>query len=302
MKPSLLFAAVLLSVGFAKVSMAGPLVSNGACKLTDVQVTSVTPLVPGGTSTVVPSPTGNANACIGAVTGNDDVSKLEGNLGLENVGFLNDKELFPNYGAFLEQEDLQDIGTPGSFVDPGWIFVQKIDFNDNGTITEEFGSMSKSLGEGNDKETLTFTFSSVLSIKFNEGSSSSGTFIYSPPTNNPQELVDILGFERFFDQLAIVFKSANGFAIYNFTLEQFSLAPVIGTEAVNYEFAGTWDMSNTLRTRNNRNAAGLSHVTLWLRDPRGPTTYNVPEPSTALLAFAGLGLMLSSRIRSSRKA
>jgi len=266
------FSTAALAFGGIVLSAA---VNAAPCSTLDVQVTKVS--IQGTDKSVdLSSAPIAANACLGADAGNDYVGVSENNLGWLGDGWLNDTSVFGPYGAFLEETDLQDLKTPGSPVDPGWIFVGKTDFKDDLSI-EKFTAGSVSDG------TLSYTFSSdILQVNMD------GTFTYKPPATNPQVLMDILGANKFFDQLAIVFKGGNYHAIYNFTLASFGglLTPVVGTTAPNYAFHGTWDMSKTLINNGGR-PAGLSHVSLWLRDPTFVTT-EVALPAILLLFALGL--------------
>lgn len=243
------------------------------------------------------NPAAPASACLGVYPGNDDVSQLGENRGIRDIGFLNDTNFFGPDGAFLEESDLLDIDGIGGANDPGWIFVGKIgDSTQNGIISK--GGVS-----------YNFDISSILSLsncKNKEGNTTScsgnavsGEWLYQPPQYNPQSLLNILGADKFFDQAAIVFKSGNSFAVYNFTLNSLGLPPVIGTADENFKFKGTWDMSQLLIS-NGGQAAGLSHISFWLRDPypKGPAG-SIPEPSSlVLIATIGLlGLVFVNRYK-----
>lgn len=80
-----------------------------------------------------------------------------------------------------------------------------------------------------------------------------------------------------------MFKSGDQFAMYNFTIGDLGLDPVLPGD-FNYAFTGTWDMSTTL------NGHGLSNYSLWARDPIEPT--DIPEPSA--LALLSLALLVST--------
>lgn len=272
-------SALILCVASSFNANAGLLDGNSLCDVMDVQVTEITKQdnsLPIALDSSVP-----ASSCLGAFSGNDDVSQLGNNLGYKDVGFLNKTDLFPQYGAFVGIDDLQDLRTPGEFVDPGWIFVGKKDIGGNyqqGTVTS--GSQSYTFAEN------------LFQIDFGNPalcpkSSTCGTWSYTPPMTNPQVLMDILGANKFFDQAAVVFKSGTQFAIYNFKLSDLLLPPVIGTEDANYMFSGTWNMFNTLQ-HDNGNSPGLSHASLWLRDPSFTPPTEVPAPATLFMLALGL--------------
>lgn len=268
---------------------------NALCDVMDMQITSVTKQ--DGSFSADFDPGLNATACLGSYRGNDSVNELTTkygtNLGLKDVGFLNNTSYFPDYGAFVDESDLQDLKTPGEFVDPGWIFVGKKDFGNNGAVTKNTrGTISKTI----DNKEYSYTFAEDLfSISFGNPelcikASSCGTWSYTPPKKNPETLMKILGANKFFDQAAVVFKSGTQYAIYNFRLSDLGLPPVLGTEDANYAFSGIWNMYKTLtHGKDGKQPPGLSHVSLWLRDPSFVPTQQVPEP-TSLLMFA-LGVL-----------
>lgn len=288
LKPSLLACTAALLFGFSASSSADLINGRALCDVLDVKVTNLSKQ--DGTLSMDLDPAQSASACLGAYSGNDSVSGLGNNLGLKDVGFLNDTSLFPQYGAFVDQADLQDIGTQGVFEDPGWIFVQKVEFADNGDTTTELGTITR--------EDLYYTFDdNLLSVGVDDGTTS-GSFTYKPPVNNPQVLLDILGADKFFDQVAVVFKASDQFAIYNFKLSDFGLPPILGTTDANYMFSGVWDMSTTL-FNNAGGAAGISHISLWLRDPSAPNVTQVPTPSTMILLLIGFLLLMFYRVSGS---
>ena len=268
------------------------------CQVSDVQVTSVQKQN-GDPVFVLPDPQ-DASACLGAYAGNLSTSGLGSNLGYDGQGYMNDKTLFPDFGAFITEGELQDLEFDDQFNDPGWIFVGKQN------MKEDVSFKPETLTDPNDP-TKTYTFTSDIlkmqNCKDKNGAALpncsadavSGEWVYKPPQLNPASLMAILGIDKFFDQVAVVFKSSDQFAIYNFKLSDFDLDPVVGLTDANYIFTGTWDMSKTLINNGNQ-SAGLSHFDLWLHDPVvGTTTPNirVPEPTTiAIFGISLLGLRL----------
>lgn len=112
-----------------------------------------------------------------------------------------------------------------------------------------------------------------------------GTWTLTPPKTNPDQLLSILGANKFFDQAALLLKGSTEYAIYNFSLSAAGLPPVIGDDP-NFKFEGTW--STNALTNNGGNTPDLSHAILAFRDPTGGEVIGVPEPTT--LALMGLGL------------
>jgi len=248
-----------------------------ACQNSDVLITTVELL--DGNNIVIPVQE-NATDCLGAYEGNDSAVVAQ-NLGYDDDGWLNeegDNVPWDGPGAFIGEADLLDLDGDGDADDPGWVLVGK----DDGQ-----GFIGETSSDGNSSYTFINDLITFDNCKDQDGATSqciggnsvSGTWAYTPPAQNPDELTNLLGGE-FFDQVAVVFKAGNAFAIYNFTIADLELPPVFAGD-YNFAFTGTWDISDVLADK------GLSHVTFWARDPVGAT--EVPEPST-------LGLLLLSSL------
>lgn len=253
-----------------------------ACQYIDVQITTIELLGDGGGVTTLPVPE-NASDCIGAIKGNNsEFIKPTVNRGYDEDGWLNEEDYngyWDGPGAFVNEADLLDLDGDGDVDDPGWIYVSES--NNAGTM----------IGQTIPDSTQSYKFIDNL-ITFNnckdqdgvdtacfadDGNAVSGEWVYTPPAQNPDELTRLLG-GSFFDQVAVIFKAGNAFAMYNFSITALGLDPVLAGD-YNFAFTGTWDISDVLADK------GLSNVTFWARDPIGAT--EVSEPST-------LGLLLLS--------
>lgn len=279
---------------FSFKSMAGPLKGPQPCDIWDMQVSKVRAV--GSDNWLELTPNVNALGCIGSFTGNNSSFYEPANnadyynLGFKNDGWMNfygDKSNYWNTdGAFITNKDmLQDLQGLGA-IDPGWIQMGKDDGN---------GFVADSSRKGNDSYTYEQTVFSMNNCKDKNGNTSScvggnavsGNWLFSPPVLSPEALFKILG-GTFFDQMAVVFKSGNAFAIYTFSINQFAdigLVPILPGEQ-KFEFAGSWDMSKTI-LNNGGQAAGLSNYSLFGRDPTGGVS--VPAPAT--LGLMGLALL-----------
>lgn len=268
----------------------GNQVTPPPCNVADIQITSYQKQDGSAAQTVAPI---NATACYGAFSGNDDVSNLGNNLGYDNVGWLNqESQYWPGKpGAFVENADLQNLQGLGN-IDPGWIFFGKYtagDFDPSSSSKSGFGTYDYasdliSLSNCKDKNGGAVPCSGGDVVK--------GEWVYKPPVTNPQQLLNMLGTDKYFDQVTVVFKSGNMFALYNFNIASLGLPPVVGTTDENYLFKGVWDMSTTLI--NPGGGAGLSHISVWGRDPVSDTPPPPPVDVTVStpLTLVGLGLLL----------
>lgn len=261
------------------------------CSLDDVQITEIK-RQDGSPALALPNAANpiNATGCLGAYEGNDIVN-VGDNRGFLNDGMLNNTDMFPDYGAFLTAEDLLDLQGTGTPQDPGWVFVGKIDYDeDTGAETYTNGTTTNGI------DSYTFSIGDILMLHFTDSGMKAGTFTYKPPQTNPQALLDVLGANKFFDQAAVILKASTQWAIYNFKISDLGLPPVVGTVATNFMFSGTFDLSGTFLAGSDKNpqTPGLSHASLWLRDPFG-TTSTIPTPGTLMSLLLGLGLLLAGR-------
>ena len=280
-KNTFAFVILLLSTS---VAFAGHLPPT-ACNVADLKLESIQ-LLDG--SPVVNVPPISASECYGAFKGNNSLftKPTNGNLGYDNDGWLNSESAFwPGPGAFIEEGDLLDLDGEGDIDDPGWIYLGKDEGNGFKGETSSDGVNSYSFIDD------LLTLSNCLDK--NDASTGcvgeeavKGDWAWTPPSTNPQALLDLLG-GMFFDQVAIIFKSGNQFAIYDFNIGDLGLDPVLAGD-FNFAFTGTWDMNTTL------NGHGLSNISLWARDPIIET--EIPEPSTLTL-FSLMILFIAQRKR-----
>lgn len=298
-KPLSAASKLLLTGGLLSVSAhASALVS---CNTADVKITSVSrysdTTSDATLSTITPpGATWNAANCAGAFSGNDGFYPST-NLGYAGDGLLNGgpqnqsgSTLFPG-GAFITpQYPLQDLNKDGQVNDPGWIMLGKFEQQTkNGPW-----AFSPSTVGGSSAIVLGSFFTATVT------GAGTGTWAFSPDATVAQRTSTLLG-RNYFDQFALVFKAADSFSVYDFTPAQFGMeAPEVDDPVMNW--SGTYDVSGTLRTGGKdglKNPAGLSHISLWVRDPtQTAQTSHVPEPSTLAL----LGLSAAALIRTRRQA
>lgn len=257
--------------------------SLNSCTLGAVTVTSVTLAANGA---AVPTPTAlpiDYKNCYGAFAGNDQPYPTT-NLGYLNDGLLNGEpqkfqgpgtggDLFGN-GAFLNDPYAPyDLNGDG-LADPGWIFLGKIENPATGTF-DPVDKIGNATG---------IVWSSFFTATFENGV---WKWAFTPDKDVAARAGVVLG-DNYFDQFALVFKQSNGFAAYNFTGEQFGITHPDADDPI-LNFYGTADLSDVF------GSSGLSHISLWARDP-GFNNNDVPEPgSLALLGIALLGLVARQR-------
>lgn len=282
------------------VSAAGLILGSGLlgasayaapCQTSDVRITSVyqfsdttaaatlSQITPAGFTTA-------AAACAGSFSGND-TSRLGSNLGYAEEGLLNGavqtsapKEVLFSGGAFITPDyPLQDLKGDGTANDPGWILL--------GKFTPGEGFATEAIG-GNSGIVRSSFFSAT------ETSAGQGTWAFTPDAAAAARAATALG-NNWFDQFALVFKAGNELAVYDFTPALFGAASPLSTDPIMNWF-GSYDVSKTLT--NGSEAFGLSHVSLWARDPG-----HLPEPSTfALLGLAACALAWARRQRRGQAA
>ena len=292
--------ATLLGLA-ASSAIAGQVTTLQPCHTTDVVVNGIAQYdstAPGavlGATQAVSSPMGNAAACIGAYSGND-TEYPQTNLGYYGDGLMNggttgpsagSQQLFPN-GAFSQLYTPSDLNGAGP-LDPGWIMLGK--YEDDAFAPKQIGNLTN---------VVLATFFSLTMT-----SDHSGTWSFTPDAEVAKRAESILG-KNYFDQFMIVFKSGDAWAAYDFTGAQFGLDNPSADDPI-YNFFGTWDTSGTLQNcttkvhpktgveETNCNAAGLSHITLYARDPGA---FDVPEPAS--LALIGVALAGLSTVRRRR--
>lgn len=281
-------ALLIVVVGFQ--ANATLLTNCPAVKLTNVQTN-------GGFN--VPLPVSlpiNSAYCYETVDGNDDANVGSTNLGYKGEGYLNTAQngLWGETGAFTTQDELQDLRTKGVFEDPGWVYFGK---NTNGVFDPATSSKD---GKSYTYTADLFTLSNcrdkdeVLDVECKDGDFVRGEWQLKPPANNPAALLALLGADRFFDSIAIIFKGGTEHAIYNFSVKQLGLASGIGTSSENLVFKGVWDMRDVLKNGGGK-VPGLSHVTVWGRDPQ--TTALVSAPAALTLFSLGLMMLFGRRLK-----
>jgi len=289
-------ATLILSASLVAAAGTAQAASVLPCSVGDVKITSVAQysgITAGATLTTLASGLSmDAAACAGAYSGNDGYYPSE-NLGWQNDGLLNGgfqvstgNVLFPG-GAFItDTYPLSDLDNDGAVDDPGWVMLGKFD--------PEKGTFSPSAVGGDSSIVLSSFFTATVD------GAGKGTWAFTPDATVAERTRGIFG-NNYFDQFALVFKSANAFSVYDFTAEQFGVThPSVDVPIMNW--FGTYDVTNTLRTGGKdgvKNPAGLSHITVWARDPASPTpSTSVPEPGTlALLGIAALGALRVGRQR-----
>lgn len=298
MKTTMKFSAMALVLAGGLFSASAQATLTGIqCNIADVKVTTISQYS-GTTATSTlntvyasPAPAIVSADCAGAYAGNDGFYPTT-NLGYAGDGLLNGgvqvatgEVLFPNPpGAFTTATyPLHDLDGDGQVNDPGWIMLGKFE------PLAGLWSFSPNAVGGDLSIVLSTFFTATIT------GDGKGTWALTPDATVAQRAEAILG-KNYFDQFALVFKAGDEFAVYDFTAEQFGVAHPSADDPI-LNFFGTYDVSNTLRVggRNgDKNPAGLSHISIWVRDPGA--TLEVPEPGMlGLLGVALFGIGLARK-------
>lgn len=227
-----------------------------------------------------------ASDCIGLYKGNNEgKGKPKNNIGELGDGFLNGgkfKHKGKNYSfdelPFITESDLQDLDNDGTATDPGWIHLAN--FSTNGSGSYSHIQPNKASGTN---------IADLLRIDLDCANNKSCIWSLKTDIDIIDNVQDILG-EATFDQLAIVIKASNRFAVYDFNFKD-----IFATEYVNdngffdplfpdnafgtpFTLTGTLASSDFLNKKDK--VQGISHVTFLARDP---AAVSIPEPSTILI-------------------
>jgi hypothetical protein len=246
----------------------------------------------------------NASECIGIYDGNDNV-QTGNNIGEFKDGFLNGENSILTGYEFIDglidgnvnpwyDGDPLDIDGDTDATDPGWINLGKFDVDNNSL--EEDKKVTSFDG------TKSLWISDVLELTFTCLGGSECTSInwtLATDIDIVETVREVMG-RSTFDHLAFVTKAGNatidkktgevkkgdqGWAIYDFNFYE-----IFGKEAPGaFNFETAYSLSGSIDIKDSGDfSAGLSHLSIWARDPLAPSN-TVPEPST--LAIFALGIM-----------
>jgi hypothetical protein len=301
----ILSLACISQLSYANLIVTGDCnVSNAT--LTSVQISNLD--ISAGTGDSVPTTANllqggpyNASECIGIYAGNDN-TQTDNNIGEFEDGFLNGQNSILTGYEFIDglidgnvnpwyDGDPLDIDGDTVATDPGWINLGKLEIDENDLDKDELEDDKKVTSFDGTKslmisDVLEFTFSCL-------GSNECSTINWTLTTDIDiaETVREVMG-RSTFDHLAFVTKAGNdnpdqGWAIYDFNFyEIFGKETIAGNNVFDFETA--YSLSGAINIKPDDFSAGLSHLSIWARDPIGTST-TVPEPST--LAIFGLGLI-----------
>jgi len=279
-------------------------VSNAT--LTTIQISNLD--ISEGTGDIVPvSPNllengpYNASECIGIYAGNDS-DQTANNIGEFEDGLLNGEDSILTGYEFIDDlvgglpgfydGDPLDIDGDTIADDPGWIHLAKFDVDENSTTYSDVTNYDQS---------QSLLISDVLKLTFSCSGNECATINWTLTTDIDiaQTVEEVLG-RSTFDHLAFVAKAGSGngngnqddkgWAIYDFNFYEIFANETPGA----FNFDTAYSLSGSLNIKPGDFSAGLSHLTVWARDPKALTT-QIPEPSS--IAIFGLSLVLLSMRR-----
>lgn len=249
----------------------------------------------------------SASECIGIYAGND--SQLEShltphlNIGQSGDGLLNGGGPLTG-NEFIDglvdgvanpwfDGDKIDIDGDGNATDPGWINLAKFDVDNNSTSYKSITNYD---------ETISLLISDVLTFTFEcvhvGGDCSSINWTLTTDIDIAETVGTVLN-RSTFDHLAFVTKAGSGnqngqgnqddkgWAVYDFNFYE-----IFGSEAPGaFNFETAYSLAGSIDVKPGDFSAGLSHLTVWARDPINEPTTTVPEPSTIVLFVFSLMLV-----------
>ncbi|MCL2636457.1 MAG: hypothetical protein FWD50_07535 [Betaproteobacteria bacterium] len=285
----------------ASADAAAQAISENNCKTSSVTITGITKSDGGDVVWAKPI---EATSCFGLVRNNTDgthqpgndsgyLSNPDPNKGYAGDGLLNGQEFkhgsnlydFINPGQFIDVGQMQDLSGNGVADDPGWIYLGK---SENGQWL------------AHDQP---FDIGSIVTFKMgpctvgSAGDCKGGTWTLETSLDIIEKTQAELG-RNAFDHLAIILKSSDAFAIYDFDFNYLAEAMLAAGGDFDFEtpytFTGTWSTQDFTNTGNG-SVQGISHISVWARDPLPPDTPDNPVPVPGTLALTALGLILLGR-------
>ncbi len=317
MKLLMQLVCMLALLLFSFSASATTMCSTSDVMLTDVQLVPEIQVDPFPNAPATSIPPVAASECVGLLAGNDKPAASGSNIGEYGNGLLNgevqgpgnpDGSLSPyntlfdpfynendptdplafdgteGYNpdlVFIEPSDLQDWDGDTNKTDPGWVYLGK----DEGGF--DYATTGDGPGKINIGDVVDIDFSCAVGAIGN--GCTSGTWSVMPDFDIATQLFDLFG-EGVFDHLAFVFKTGNvddtdkgsDFAIYDFNFNTLLGGGLDLT--MPYNLGGTFDLGTTFGDK------GISHISVWARDP--VFFKNIPEPNSSLLILLGVALLV----------